>query len=96
MAQRGGRSRNRLVDDNFTDSIALREWIDEIALSVVRSICTHHILHHHPRSYEEARTKVHIRRKIPTTAKVYDHPLDLVYNIPEFKRQCHHERRQRN
>lgn len=69
---------------NHLNQETQREWIDEIVLAVVRSICTHHMLQHHPRSYEEARTKAHVRKKkIPTTAKVYDHPLNLGYTIPE-------------
>ena len=58
------------------------EWIDEIVMPVIRSICTHHILQHHLRSHEETRTKAHVCEEISTIVKVYDYPLNFGYTIP--------------
>lgn len=68
-------------DTTHLDEITQRQWIDDIVLPALRLSRFKHILQHHPRSYDEARTKTHVRSEISLTVKQYDHCFDVIHFV---------------
>ncbi|KID81132.1 hypothetical protein MGU_11489 [Metarhizium guizhouense ARSEF 977] len=59
-----------------------RLWIDKLLLPAIRSLCPLDVIQHHPRSYDDAESKAHSRRREACSGAMR-HDIDMHHYLPQ-------------
>lgn len=56
-------------------------WLDRVIIPSLSAVCPSHVVQHHPRSYDEASTKSHVKTEGHPQGAVQ--PIDIRYTVPQ-------------